>query len=1168
MRRKVSDNFYLLVVVYVVFLLVSLLFLSLRWLPPGYALAGHDSGLPLGAKQFLISRLYAWDDRLGFGGDNSANFGSITIHFFDWLSAIVAGTPYAGNYVSLFFWLSLIFLSSLFLAYQFKDSLGKPFIFIFPVLVSINFYIFQSIFMLERAKFGVFSATLISLAVYFRMHDKKLSVVLSALVSALAFFVFNGGGWFGITLYGGVTLILLTTLVFGVVSLSAKRTVKFIVLCGLFYVFLNAYSIFPYLKNFLVNDAVHLVPTADAENNKNWLRDISRHASYLNLFRLQGIPEWYGDVDGATKANSSHVYAQYYLDSFTSVVASFIFPLLALVGLLLAKTNKQKRILSFFGLVALIEMVFTAGSHPPLGGFYEFLMDRLPGFFLFRSAFYKFAIFYMLGMSLLVSFALSIIVEKLTTLCIGLLFPFKLRQSQVWFWARLAFFSLFIAAIVGLWLSYHWVLFGTNGIFAWNSNLSTKVEPPSYIFDFADWTRKNNVQDKRILMLPPPSKDWQNDAYDWGYWSLSPLTSSLSSARVLSNWHVLNDEEVNVINELYNFVKNKDEQNFTRLSQRLNIGYVLLRRDVLADGSWSSAEGTDGYKAAVESFANTEKLKVFGQWDLYQLKSNNPLQVYTLASVNSIPDNLITLANGFFPSGHAVGLSAAKAYKGVEQLSANKIDAFDCLSCLLEKQTLLKSLPETNILPNSPLYYFKFMKEQKVLRESKESRSKIGNYLGLILKRTAELKAMLDTSASESFVMVNVSVVRSYLDQLYDTISVNKSNAYDYELLRQVLDFLNPVEHEVGDFSKGNMAKTHSYRFNEEMLGILWDIHKIKDFFNPLLENSRNWPQEKVYKISFPQAGLYTLYFSSQAFPRNLEGGGILPKAIRLKEKDGEKELPIGGQNNDWISLSMGQQDVGEVELKLEFPSLPNLFSIEGERIEQFPFGRNACYRGKIQGFDKERLYEVLISKTDRTKAVKVIFRDDNRVYSSRYGFLQGEDRFEVPAVAKGEFSRYIYKPAVFAKDISLYICSDDVIPPVIDKIIVQEFFTPSAINVRQSDLKIQTPPDIHYVRISPTEYSVVAERTGNPYILVFNEKFNSSWQLLAQDPTGKLKPLKKHFSVDGYANAWLVDQPNINDFKIEYAPQRLFYIGALVSAITLLSSIVWLIYSGIKTRR
>jgi len=137
---------------------------------------------------------------------------------------------------------------------------------------------------------------------------------------------------------------------------------------------------------------------------------------------------------------------------------------------------------------------------------------------------------------------------------------------------------------------------------------------------------------------------------------------------------------------------------------------------------------------------------------------------------------------------------------------------------------------------------------------------------------------MLDTSASESFVMVNVSVVRSYLDQLYDTISVNKSNAYDYELLRQVLDFLNPVEHEVGDFSKGNMAKTHSYRFNEEMLGILWDIHKIKDFFNPLLENSRNWPQEKVYKISFPQAGLYTLYFSSQAFPRNLEGGGILPK--------------------------------------------------------------------------------------------------------------------------------------------------------------------------------------------------------------------------------------------------------------------------------------------------
>ena len=198
---------------YVLLVLVCLfLWTLIYWLPPGYTLAGHDSGLPLNAKQFLLSRLYSWDDRLGFGLDNSANFGSLTIHFFDWFSSILAGTPSAGNYFSLFFWLGLIFTAAFILAYQLKDIFGKPFVFILPVFLTINFYIFQSVFMLERAKFGVFAATLILLSVFMRMQDNKLSILTSAILVALTFSIFNGGGWFGITLYGGVLIIIMSFL--------------------------------------------------------------------------------------------------------------------------------------------------------------------------------------------------------------------------------------------------------------------------------------------------------------------------------------------------------------------------------------------------------------------------------------------------------------------------------------------------------------------------------------------------------------------------------------------------------------------------------------------------------------------------------------------------------------------------------------------------------------------------------------------------------------------------------------------------------------------------------------------------------------------------------------------------------------------------------------------
>ena len=122
-------TFFKISFLYILLVLVCLFLWSLiYWLPPGYTLAGHDSGLPLNAKQFLLSRLYSWDDRLGFGLDNSANFGSLTIHFFDWISSVLAGTPYAGNYFSLFFWLGLIFVSAFIFAYQLKEVFGKPFV--------------------------------------------------------------------------------------------------------------------------------------------------------------------------------------------------------------------------------------------------------------------------------------------------------------------------------------------------------------------------------------------------------------------------------------------------------------------------------------------------------------------------------------------------------------------------------------------------------------------------------------------------------------------------------------------------------------------------------------------------------------------------------------------------------------------------------------------------------------------------------------------------------------------------------------------------------------------------------------------------------------------------------------------------------------------------------
>lgn len=1165
-----QNKFLICVCLFALVSLVCLFLLSIIvWLPPSFTLAGHDSGLPLNTKQFLLSRLYAWDDRLGFGLDNSANFGSLTIHFFDWLSSVIAGTSYAGNFVSLSFWLGLIFLSALIFAYQLKSIFGKPFVFILPFLVTFNFYIFQSVFMLERAKFGVFSATLISLAVFIRMQDRKLSVVTASVLSALIFSIFNGGGWFGITLYGGVVVILMVLILISLLKGLAnsnftdfKRISFFIGLSIILYFFLNAYSIIAYLQNFISADAPRLLQESSVESHIDWLRYVSRSTSLINLLRLFGVPDWYGEPNELIQVNISHPYAALYFNNKVLELASFIFPLLSFASFLLAKTKKQKQILSVFGFFTLLEIVFAAGSNSPFGFFYEFLMNHMPGFFLFRSAFYKFGVFYLFGMTVLFTFTVSLLIEKFINLFPNISIRFK----------NIVLFSLTFL-IIGLWLSYHFVLFEPTKIFAWKVDQSTKMQTPDYIYKFDKFINEGNFADKRVLMIPPVNPEWESDAYNWGYWSLSPLPYALSSVRTLSNWHGLTSEELNLVDNLYNSIRINDEKSFSEQAANLNVGYILIRLDVLTDSEWSASEGADSYKAIITSFKTVSPVAQFGQWELYKLNSAIPMQVYTISAVNLTSDNFVSLVGQYFNQGHTIGLTDKKKYSQLDSISSNKVYAYDCLSCFLEKQVRLKILPDPVVLPGSVLYHFKEVREQKILNQSKDLRSKIANDLGFVLTRSAEQKKMLDLSVKEERLLNNAGVIRSYLSDIYSVVQSSKDYANDFELVSQILDFLNPVERVISDYMKTNVSSTHSHRFGEEMLGILWDINKIEDYFTPLLQDRERWSNEKVYKLTFPEPGNYNLSFSSKAFPKTLEGKVILPKEIKFMRDQGDKGnderlLNLTEDKKNWLSVDLGFQDNGEGKLILYFEELPNLFSVEENQTEKFPFGSLGCLNGHIKNFDKKRAYEILISKTDRLRQVTAILRDKNKSYSDFHGFLKGEDLFEVPAVASGEFSRYVYFPSAVASSTYLYICSDDKNPPIIDKIVVREFFAPSALIIKKSDLSLPTFPSLNYTRINPISYIGEINEADNSFVLVFNEKINNLWKLSVSNGNGGWEVVTKHFMIDGYANGWFLDKGQARKFKIEYTPQVWFYIGSIISVTALLLSVLWLIIKNFKNKK
>jgi hypothetical protein len=145
--------------------------------------------------------------------------------------------------------------------------------------------------------------------------------------------------------------------------------------------------------------------------------------------------------------------------------------------------------------------------------------------------------------------------------------------------------------------------------------------------------------------------------------------------------------------------------------------------------------------------------------------------------------------------------------------------------------------------------------------------------------------------------------------------------------------------------------------------------------------------------------------------------------------------------------------------------------------------------------------------------------------------------------------------------------------------------------------------PKITFVKINPTKYRVRVEGASQPYTLVFSETFDRGWKayvshqpsaisdqqfgnIVASYFEGEIKegthknsfldkntfeawgkkPLaeEKHLLVNGYANSWHIEPGDAGgeesyEIIIEFAPQRLFYIGLGVSLATLLGCLGYL---------
>jgi hypothetical protein len=144
-------------------------------------------------------------------------------------------------------------------------------------------------------------------------------------------------------------------------------------------------------------------------------------------------------------------------------------------------------------------------------------------------------------------------------------------------------------------------------------------------------------------------------------------------------------------------------------------------------------------------------------------------------------------------------------------------------------------------------------------------------------------------------------------------------------------------------------------------------------------------------------------------------------------------------------------------------------------------------------------------------------------------------------------------------------------------------------------------PNRVTFQMLNPTAYRVRIEGAQGPVLLVLQESFHPLWRVhVVRKPCcatwwtaepdrvweyphtgvreiasglvflsrelihGWMAPTiqeRQHFIADGYANAWLISEDGNYELLVEYMPQQLFYIGLLVSVITVLVVLAWIIY-------
>ncbi len=356
----------------------------------------------------------------------------------------------------------------------------------------------------------------------------------------------------------------------------------FTLLINLFWILPNLYFLITSASNVPLANINKLFSPQAFLYNKEFgnLTDISLLKSFLF--------DWNAYAGNSTFTLLLNPWVKHLSNPFIAIIG-FIFPLLALLGIVFSYKSKNKIALSFIPLL-LISLFFLLNDNFPTGPIYQFFKNNIP---LFGEAL-RFPGNKILG-----------VFTFIFAIYIGLAGEFFKRIK----------YGITIAFIILLFI---YMLPAFKGNFISNS---MRINIPVDYFKMFKWFEAQ--ENGRIANLPIHSV-WGWNYYDWGYQGAEFLSFGIKQPILERDFDRWNSSNEQYYREMSQAIYSQDKIKLSNVLKKYDIKYILLDKSVIAPEQkiGSKILFFDEIDSLLDSFANIKKVAQFGKLSIYELNSS------------------------------------------------------------------------------------------------------------------------------------------------------------------------------------------------------------------------------------------------------------------------------------------------------------------------------------------------------------------------------------------------------------------------------------------------------------------------------------------------------------------------------------------------------------------